>query len=349
MIPTTHRVLFLLAPETVELRQRPVPSPKPGELLLRVDAATTCGTDLKVYRRGGHPRMLETPCPFGHEVAGSVAAVGKGVAQWAEGDRVVIANSASCGRCEPCLAGRENLCQDLRYVNGAYAEYLLVPERFVRRSTYRVPDGLDPAVAALAEPLACVLHGLSTVRDVDADEVLVLGGGPIGLMFVIELACQGRRVILGDLVPARLEIARSLGAAQVVRLSGESDDSQRLVAATRGCRGAGLVVEATGVPGAWINGINAVAMGGTAVLFGGCAPGTHVACDGHRLHYSELTIKGVYHHRPATFMAALERLGSDGDRFAALLSEERPLAEVELALRRMGERKILKAAIRPSL
>jgi len=347
MTSTTHTVLYLLGPETVELRQQPVPSAGPGELLIRVGAATTCGTDLKVFRRGGHPRMLEAPCPFGHEVAGSVAACGRGVVGWSEGDRVAVANSASCGRCEPCQAGRENLCQDLRYLNGAFAQYLLVPERFVRRSTYRLPDGLQPEVAALAEPLACVLHGLSAVQDVASEEVLVLGGGPIGLMFVIELACRGRRVILGDLVPERLEMARGLGAAQVVRLAGESDDSQRLMEATRGSHGAGLVVEATGVPAAWINCINVLGIGGTAVLFGGCVPGTHVVCDGQRLHYSELTIKGVYHHRPATFAAALDRLRVDGDRFRALLSEEHPLDEVELALRRMGERKILKAVIRP--
>ena len=128
---------MLLGPERLEVRELPVPAPGAGELLLAVRAATTCGTDVKVFRRGGHPRMLKVPTLFGHEVAGTVAAVGRSVEGFREGDEVVVANSAPCGRCVYCGAGRENLCLDLEYLNGAFAEYLLVPARFVRTSTKR--------------------------------------------------------------------------------------------------------------------------------------------------------------------------------------------------------------------
>src|SRR6185369_2185887 len=148
----------------------PTPEPGPGEILVRIDAATTCGTDVKVFRRGGHPRMLKTPTPFGHEMAGRVAALGEGVHRFREGDRVVVANSAPCGRCRACRQGRENLCADLHYLNGAFSEALLVPRRFVERSTYSCPEGLPAERAALAEPLACVLHGIETLGlSADAD------------------------------------------------------------------------------------------------------------------------------------------------------------------------------------
>jgi len=132
--------------EVLDVREVPVPEPGPGELLLRVGAATTCGTDVKVFRRGGHPRMLKVPSPFGHEMAGTVAAVGAGVSRFREGDRVAVANSAPCGRCRACLRGHENLCSDLLYLNGGFAEYLLVPPRAVERSV-GVARALDEGLA----------------------------------------------------------------------------------------------------------------------------------------------------------------------------------------------------------
>ncbi|MEO7793773.1 MAG: alcohol dehydrogenase catalytic domain-containing protein, partial [Thermoanaerobaculia bacterium] len=170
-LPARARAVFLLGPGELELREVEVPRPAVGELLVAIEAATTCGTDLKVWRRGGHPRMLEVPGPFGHEMTGRVVAVGAGSgtpSPFREGDAVIVANSAACGRCPTCEIGRENLCPDLVYLNGAYADYLLVPEPFAARSTYLRPTGLALELAALAEPLACVEHGL---------ERLALGAG----------------------------------------------------------------------------------------------------------------------------------------------------------------------------
>ncbi len=342
---STHRVLYLLGPESVELRQEAIPEPAAGEVLLRLEAATTCGTDLKVWRRGGHPTMLSTPCPFGHEMTGTLAAVGSNVSSWCEGDAVVVANSASCGQCRFCLAGRENLCANLLYLNGAFADYILVPEPFVRRSTYRRPANLEPALAAMTEPLACVFHGLSACGLDAVSECIILGAGPIGLMFVAELAYRGIHVILGDMEPQRLEVGRLLGASKTVLVSGDRDDGDTLRAATVGEQGAQLVIEATGFPAAWSNAMEAVATGGEVVLFGGCAPGTTTDLDTHRLHYSEITIKGVYHHRPATVQAALDRLTQGALPLEHLLQEHCDLDGIEGALKRMACREILKAVV----
>ncbi len=342
-----HRVLYLVGPERVELREEPVPAPAAGELLVRVDAATTCGTDLKVYRRGGHPRMLVAPCPFGHELSGTVAAVGAGVSRWREGDGIIVVNSASCGDCEPCRAGRENLCRDLRYLNGAYADHLLVPARFVARSSRRRPPGIDAALAALTEPLACVHHGIEACALSGPTEVAVLGAGPIGLMFVAELAALGHRVVAADLDPARLDAAVRFGADGTVSFAGDGGDGERLRDASADRLGVPVVVEATGASAAWTAALDAVRPGGTVVLFGGCAPGTVVPLDAQRLHYGELTVKGVYHHRPATVDRAVERLSTSPAVLVSLLEEEHPLEDVETALRRMQARQILKAAILP--
>jgi L-iditol 2-dehydrogenase len=344
-----------VGPERLEIRDVPVPLPGAGELLLRVGAATTCGTDLKVFQRGGHPRMLKAPTPFGHEMAGTVAAVGPGLERWRVGDRVVVANSAPCGVCEWCARGRENLCSDLHYLNGAFSEYLLVPHRFTEVGTYRLPDGLPFEIAALAEPLACVLHGLETSALERASEVVVYGGGPIGLLFVDVLANSPadfpavgeHHIVLADPNPSRLEAGRRVGANATVQVSRDGGEAARICKHSRAGDGFDVAIEATGSPAAWQDALAPVRPGGLVQLFGGCPPGTTVPLDTHRLHYSEITVKSAYHHRPATFQRALDLLAGGTLHPQILLSAERPLVELEDALRSMRRREALKVVIRP--
>jgi L-iditol 2-dehydrogenase len=342
-----QRTVFLLGPERVELRRVPVPAPGPGEILVRIGAATTCGTDVKVLRRGGHPRMLHAPTPFGHEMAGTVVSIGPDQERWTVGDRVVVANSAPCGECEWCRRGRENLCANLRYLNGAFAEYILVPRRFAEVSTYALPGALPFEVAALAEPLACVLHGIELCPLERPSDTVVYGGGPIGLLFVNLLAGRGHHVVLADPNPQRLESARRMGAAEAVLVGRDGGEAPRLCQHARQGGGFDLAIEATGSPVAWEDALASVRPGGTVLLFGGCRPGTVIPLDTHRLHYSELTVKGAYHHRPATFQRALDLLASGAVQTSELLSAERPLEELEDALRSMMRKEALKVVIRP--
>ena len=352
-LPKTMRGAMLLGPETIEVRDLPVEPPGAGEILLAVEAATTCGTDVKVFKRGGHTRMLQVPTLFGHEMAGRVAAVGTGVTGFAEGDAVVVANSAPCLVCDPCCRGRENLCQDLHYLNGAFAEFVRVPARFVERNTHVLPADLAFDKAALTEPLACVLHGMDAC-DLDryrtgagaGAEVVVFGAGPIGLLFVGALAADGHRVILADPNPGRLKVGRELGAAETVEIIRGGGQAGAVRAGTADGQGAWVAVDATGVPEVWLDAIACVRPGGLVNLFGGCAPGTSIPLDTHRVHYNEITIKGVYHHRPETVRRALDRLADAEFRADLLLSGERPIDGVEEALRSMMRKEALKVVIR---
>ncbi len=350
-LPPTMQGAMLLGPETIEIRELPLPRPDPGELLLKVEAATTCGTDVKVFRRGGHPRMLKPPTLFGHEMAGRVAAIGAGVQGFEPGDAFVVSNSAPCLACEPCRRGRENLCEDLHYLNGAFAEYLLVPPRFVERSLYPLPAGLSFERAALAEPLACVLHGIDACElerygAHGALEIVVFGAGPIGLLFVASLAMSGHHVILADPNPARLEVGRSLGAAVTILIERGGGQAPLVREATSEDKGAWIAIDATGQPAVWSAAIASVRPGGLVNLFGGCAPETSIPLDTHLVHYSELILKGVYHHRPDTFRRAIALLADPAFGADVLLSRVRPIAEVLDALQSMIRKETLKVVIR---
>jgi L-iditol 2-dehydrogenase len=291
--------------------------------------------------------MLKVPALFGHEMAGTVAEVGDDVHGFAIGDRVVIANSAACGACERCLRGRENLCPDLQYLNGAFAEFILIPGRFVQRSVYHLRAALGFERAALSEPLACVLHGISAC-DLDSStpgEIAIYGAGPIGLLFVAALARDGHRVLLADPNPSRLAVGARMGATDTLCVARGGGQAVRALEWSTTGEGIDVAVDCTGIAEVWSDAIDSVRPGGLVNLFGGCAPGTTVPLDTHRLHYSEITVKGVYHHRPDTFRAALAMLNDPAFPADALLSARMPIDGVEAALHSMMRKENLKVVI----
>ena len=245
--------------------------------------------------------------------------------------------------------GRENLCEDLLYLNGAFAEFLLVPERFVQRNTHPIPKGLSFARAAMTEPLGCVLHGIDACeleRYGQSVEILVFGAGPIGLLFTAALAADGHRVILADPNPGRLETGRELGAADTIEVPRGGGQADAARAHTEDGKGAWVAIDASGQPEAWSDAIASLRPGGLANLFGGCAPGATVPLDATSVHYGELTIKGAYHHRPASIRKALELLSDPGLGVDILLTAEKPIEGVEEAIRSMMLKEALKVVIR---
>ena len=314
-MPTVMTAAVLYGREDVRIEQVPIPTVGPGEVRVRIDTALTCGTDVKVYRRGYHARMIQPPAVFGHEFAGTIDAVGQGVKGWHVGMRVSAANSAPCGDCSYCRRSQWELCEDLLFLNGAYAEFITIPCRIVENNLYAVPDNLPLRHAALAEPLACVLHGMESLTIAPGETVAVLGLGPIGLMFVRMCVLAGARVLAAGRRAERLSLAGALGAEHMVDVDAETDVLDAVRALTEGSRGPEIVIEAVGAVEAWEQAISLVRNSGVVCLFGGCPEGTHASVDTHRIHYDQVTLKGAFHHTPRTFRAALELLES-GDMMA---------------------------------
>ncbi|MBS9385536.1 MAG: alcohol dehydrogenase catalytic domain-containing protein [Dolichospermum sp. BR01] len=334
---------LLYGQEDLRLEQVPDPTPEAGEVVIQVEAATTCGTDLKVWRRGGHAKMLTPPTLFGHEGAGLIVAVGAGVTNWRVGDRVVANNSAPCMKCFFCQRQEYSLCPHLTWNNGTFAEYLKIPAPIVRHNLLPVPDHLPLVLAAMTEPLACVLHGISRSGVKPHDKVVVLGDGAIGLMFVAVLA-EYTEVILWGGNNQRLEIAKKLGAAKTFNYHQVTDITNTVRELTAGW-GADVVIEATGVPSVWETAIACGRPGATINLFGGCPRDTTISVNTEQLHYSELTLKGVFHNTPEYVKAALSLIASGTIPFDLLISEHRPLQDLEQVFMDMKARKVIKVAM----
>jgi len=255
------RAAVLTGPGQLEVREVPEPE---GEVLVSVRAATACGTDLKMLRHG-HPVLGPLPARFGHETAG---------VRMDTGDPVLVGDSVACGACDPCLAGRAQICRSMTWVLGGFAERIAAPEA----ALHPLPPSLDFAVAAVAEPLAACVHAVS--RGTQAEDCAVLGGGTMGLMLARLLVLEGRSVTLVDRHAERRAQAAALGATAVERFA----------------RRHALVFEAVGRPEAWGDALAATAAGGCVVLVGGCPGGSRADLPTGPLHYEELDVRGAFHH-----------------------------------------------------
>jgi L-iditol 2-dehydrogenase len=342
---TTMRAVVFHGPGDLRDEVLPVPEPAPGEIVLRVDAALTCGTDVKVRRRG-HPVMIPyVPTVFGHEFAGTVTSIGAGVTGVREGDRVAAANSAPCGECRLCLAQRPNLCEDLLFVNGAYGEYIALPPRLVEKNVVRLHTA-PAARAAFAEPLACAMLGIERARVEPGQTVAVFGHGPLGCLLGLVAAARKCRVILVGKAGWRLDRVRALGIGECVDATATADVVAELRALSDG-RGPDVTIDATGRPEVWEQAITGVSRGGSVVFFGGCAPGTSVQVDTRRAHYEELTLVGAFHHTPELIRKAVEVLESGAVTPDGLVTHRMRLDGVHAALDLMQKGDALKVLIEP--
>lgn len=339
------KAVVYLGPGELSYQEVETPQVGPGELLVETRAALTCGTDVKTFRRGHH--LMQPPMLFGHEFAGDVAELGEGVTGFAEGMRVVAANSAPCNECYFCQHGRHNLCESILFNWGAFAEYVRVPARIVNTNLYEIPSDLRYEEAALLEPLACVVLGNEAASISPGDTVVIAGGGgPIGLMHLQLARHNGaRQAVVIDLKDSRLQLAEELGATHTINPACE-DPVQGVKDLTEG-RGADVVIETAGVPEVWQLSLQLVRNGGTAVMFGGCPGGCQVSVDTDRIHYGELTIRGVFHHTPKTVARALQLLSDRVVKADSLITARVPLKDTQKALEKVISGEAIKVAINP--
>ena len=342
------KAAILHGKENIQIEELAPPALKPGEVRIRIEAALTCGTDLKVFKRGYHARMIVPPAVFGHELAGVISEVADGRAgsplpaahpeandgahavtrppEWKTGDRVVVANSAPCGACFHCRAGQENLCEDLLFLNGAYAESIAVPARLVQKNLLHLQPETPFRDAALVEPLACVVQGVQDAQLRAGQNVLVIGAGPIGLMFVALAKNLGCHVAVAGRRAARLAAARRLGADEIIDIGDGSGLVARVRAATRTHFDA--VIEAVGQPAVWEAAVHLGRKGGVVNFFGGCPAGAGITLDTTLIHYSNLTLLASFHHTPRTIRQALAFIEAGVIRSAEFVDGDCPLTRL---------------------
>jgi L-iditol 2-dehydrogenase len=335
----------LLRPGHIEMRDVPMPVPAAGEVVVQIEAALTCGTDIKTFQRG-HPK-IPLPASLGHEFAGIIAAVGAGVERFREGDAIACTPTAPCGECRLCERGHDSLCAQAvgRIVLGAFGDYIAVPAHIVQANMFERPASLSAERAAVLEPLSCVMHGADRVLLERAERVLIIGDGPIALLFGQVAMLRGaEEVLLFGKHDIRLRAAETVGLTAV----DIGADDIRIVAKdmTDGV-GADVVVECVGRPELWEAAFDCVAPAGELLAFGGCAAGTRASFDTYRLHYEEVDVKGAFHYGRADVRHAYDLLLDEDVNAEILITHREPLDNLERALDLVMKREAIKVAVRP--
>jgi L-iditol 2-dehydrogenase len=340
------RQAVLTEPGRLELREIPIPHPGPGEVLLEIKCALTCGTDLKTYRRG-HP-MWRLPAPFGHEFAGVVAEIGPGVAKFRPGDSLMAAPTAPCDECFYCGRGQENLCAQAigKMVLGGYADYVVVGAHVVARNAFHKPADLPFEEAALLEPLACVVHAHETARPEPFESVLIIGAGPFGLLHMLALRVLGvREIVIAGRGAQRLEWADRMGADRVIDV--RQAGAEEAIARLNGGFGPDLVIECTGQVAGWADAFARVRRGGRVVFFGGCPLNTTLALDTRRMHYDNLSLLAPFHFRPRDVCRAFELLSARKLGAGRIVNARRRLSELAEVFTMLERGAVLKCAVIP--
>jgi L-iditol 2-dehydrogenase len=343
---TYMQAVMLLGPRKLSCEELPLPRPGTDEVVLKIDAALTCGTDLKAFLRG-HPKW-PMPTRFGHEYAGTIAARGRNVTGVREGDAVMLAPTAPCGSCFYCKRGQETLCVSLMetMVLGGYAEYLTVPERVIRTNLFHKPTKLSFAEASLLEPVSCVVHGLQQPIIRQDDIAVIIGAGAFGLLHLVVLRALGvEQIYVIARNPRRAKIAKELGASGIIPCAAEQ--ARPLVLDLTEGRGADLVVECTAQPRVWEEAIILARPGGQVVLFGGCPPGTTVSLDTYRLHYDQVQVFSPFHFTPKAVRHAQEMLASGKIPTQYLISGSYPLSQLPHAFDLLQQGQGIKYAVIP--
>lgn len=335
-------------PGDIRLEEVSIKPLQEGEILVKVESALTCGTDVKTFKRG-HPVLIkEIPSGFGHEFSGVVAQLGKNVEGFEIGDRVVAANSAPCGKCFFCKREEYNLCENLDLLNGAYAEYITIPARIVKKNMLKLPSDLSFDMAAFCEPLANVVHGVERTEIKAGQTVGIIGIGPIGLMFAKLAKLKGAKVIAAGRNPLKLKLAKEFAEAdEVIDLVKYPNPEKIFMELTDEHKGLDVAVECVGLPSIWERMYSLVRPGGTVHFFGGCKSGSTVTLDTTRMHYGDIKIMSVFHHTPQYFRQALDLIASGQVPVEKLITDTIGLEDVQSALEKHIDGKAIKFLVKP--
>ncbi len=334
---------MLYGVEDIRIVEATIPEIGPGEVLIKNKVSTTCGTDVKNFKRG-YP-LLKPPHPYGHEFSGVIAAVGKEVKGFHEGDRVAVHNTAPCNQCYFCKKGLHSICSDMTFNRGSYAEYVKVPESIVKQNMFVLDESISHKTASLMEPFSCAVYGIENCPIRLGDTVIINGAGPIGLMFARLAVIKGARVIVTDKMKNRLALADKLGVWKTCNLTEVENSIEAVRALTDEERGADIVIEATGIIDVWRTSVQMARKGGFVLLFGGVKSGSMLEVDATWLHYSQITIKGVFHTTPRHVLAALELLKMGVISNDDFIQNEYYLTDLEKAIREHASGVVIKNCI----
>ena len=349
---TTMLAAVYHANQGLQLEKVPIPATGPDGVLIRVENASICGTDLRIVH-GQHrkypPGTVRIP---GHEMVGVIAEVGGHIPELSKGQRVFIAPNWGCGHCKQCISGQNNLCVHYQAIgvtiDGAFAEYVRIPAEAVQQGNI-IPlnEGVDPFVAALAEPFACVLRGQNAVGIRPGEVVVVMGAGPIGLMHLKLAHLRGAgKVVMSEPNPDRLNYAIHLGIDRAVNPS--KDDLRTILDTETHGRGADVVIVAAPSRQAQELAVLIAGIGGRINFFGGLPKeNSIVAVDGNLVHYKELVLTGTTACSTSDCWQAAEIVNSGRIDLSDLVTGKFPLAQVEQAFKAAEDGKSLKVVIQP--
>ena len=334
-----------------DVERVPAPTCPEGGLLLKVNACGLCGSDLRTLR-SGH-RKVTFPWIIGHEICGKVVEIGSRYqGQWQKGDQLAVGPVAYCGVCDFCLDGQYDLCENYREIAqawpGGFAEYIAIPEECVRLGTIqRVPEGLDPAFAAISEPISSCVNAQEKGQVGLGDMVVIIGAGPIGCTHISLARARGAdKILVADIVEDRLKLVEPFEPDETINAA-ETDLVEEVRRLTDG-KGADVIITATPAPVALVQAVEMARKGGHILIFGGLPKGnSKPGVDMNIVHYNALHLIGTTTFAPRHQRIALRLMASGRIPADKLVTHRFPLTEFKKGATMALEGKTLKAVFFP--
>ncbi|HBY57671.1 MAG TPA: hypothetical protein DEG96_07435 [Candidatus Atribacteria bacterium] len=335
------RVAIYKGIEKIDIEMRSIPEISEDEILLQVKAAAICGTDIKTFLKG-HP-LFNPPCVLGHEFSGIIKQVGTRIESFKPGERVVCAPYIECGNCYNCKEGLGELCISKSFVGGAFSEYVKIPAKVVEKGTFKLGGNISFEVATLVEPLACCINGLQKLKlEVKNKKILVVGGGPMGLLLSLALKKQGAKPVISEVSTERLKFAEELGVKAV------SPEKINLLDFTRSystSRGMDAVIVALAIPQLVEEAFLYVKEGGVVEIFGGLSKDLSLKINPFFIHYQEIDLVGSFGFSSRHFLDAFKMISSFPEPFEKFITQRYELKDIKKAFYDIYEKKGIKAVI----